>query len=112
MEIEEILDRLKLSDKKGHYKNKLYIIDLANSNEYANVYTLLSQNAINTEYPNFAQNTNKATVKITNYFELEVDNKLYTLFLIADFDNDKYYLKIGDGIEQSAIPEVVTSEEE
>ena len=111
MEIEEILDRLKLSDKKGHYKNKLYVIELKNSNEYANVYTLLSQNAINTEYPNFAQNTNKSTVKITNYFELEEDNKLYTLFLIADFDNDKYYLKIGDGIEQVVTPDVIEEEE-
>ena len=60
------------------------------------MYTKLSKNAIDTEYPTFGTNTNDATVKITNYFELEEDNEKYLLFLIADFQNDTYYLKIGD----------------
>ena len=59
------------------------------------MYTKLSRNAINTEYPTFGTNTNNTTVKVTNYFELEEDNILYNLFLIADFNRDKYYLKIG-----------------
>ena len=58
--------------------------------------TKLNKNAINTEFPTFGTNTNDSTVKITNYFELEYENKKYLLFLIADFDNDLYYLKIGD----------------
>ena len=98
METEAILDKLQLNNKKGHYKNHFYVIELTDSNEYASIYSLLDKNAINTEYPNFAQNTNKATVKITNYFEIEVDNVTYNIFLIADFDNDKYYVKIGEGL--------------
>ena len=86
METEAILDKLDLNNAKGHYKNKFYIIELADSNEYASMYTLLDKKAINTEYPNFAQNTNKSTVKITNYFEVEVDNTTYNIFLIADFN--------------------------
>ena len=56
----------------------------------------INKNAINTEFPTFGTNTNDSTVKITNYFELEHENKKYLLFLIADFDRDLYYLKIGD----------------
>jgi len=69
---------------------------LADSNEYAKMYTILDQNAINTEYPEFTKNTNNSTVKVINYFELDVNNFTYDLFLIADFDNDKYYLKISE----------------
>ena len=60
------------------------------------MYTKLSDNAINTEFPAFGKNTNNSTVKVTNYFEIEEDGVEYNLFLIADFDNDKYYLKIGE----------------
>ena len=59
------------------------------------MYTKLSKNAINTEFPTFGTNSNDSTVKVTNYFEIEEDNEKYDLFLIADFDKDKYYLKIG-----------------
>jgi hypothetical protein len=92
--IKNILDRLEI-DATGKYDNRFYIIDIEDSDEYAKMYTKLSRNAINTEYPTFGTNTNNTTVKVTNYFELEEDNILYNLFLIADFDRDKYYLKIG-----------------
>ena len=92
--IKNILTRLQL-DMTGKYDNKFYVIDIENSDEYAKVYTKLSKNAIDTEFPTFGTNTNNSTVKVTNYFELEEDNEKYTLFLIADFDKDKYYLKIG-----------------
>lgn len=94
-DIKNILTRLEIEDA-GTYENKFYVIPIANSDEYAKVYTKLSKNAIDTEYPTFGTNTNNSTVKITNYFELEEDNDKYLLFLIADFQNDKYYLKIGD----------------
>ncbi len=94
-DIKNILTRLEL-DGAGRYENQFYIIPIENSDEYARVYTKLSKNAIDTEYPTFGTNTNDATVKITNYFELEEDNDKYLLFLIADFQNDTYYLKIGD----------------
>lgn len=92
--IQKILARLEL-EETGRYDNKFYVIDIADSNEYAKMYTKLSKNAIDTEYPTFGTNTNNSTIKVTNYFELEEDNQKYNIFLIADFDNDKYYLKIG-----------------
>ena len=92
--IQTILDRLEIT-ATGKYENHFYIIDIDNSDEYAKMYTKLTKNAINTEFPSFGTNTNDSTVKITNYFELEEDNQKYLLFLIADFENDSYYLKIG-----------------
>lgn len=92
--IEKILTRLDIQET-GSYDNHFYVIPLDNSNDYAKMYTKLEKNAINTEYPTFGTNSNNATVKITNYFELEIDNEKYLLFLIADFNKDDYYLKIG-----------------
>ena len=92
--IKKILTRLEITDT-GVYNNRFYIIDIANSDDYAKMFSKLSKNAINTEYPTFGTNTSNSTVKITNYFELEEDNDKYLLFLIADFDRDEYYLKIG-----------------
>lgn len=92
--VKDILTRLGIEDT-GKYDNHFYIIDIQNSDAYAKMYTKLTKNAINTEYPTFGTNTSDSTIKITNYFELEEDNDKYILFLIADFENDKYYLKIG-----------------
>jgi hypothetical protein len=92
--LKNILTRLGL-EETGNYENRFYVINIEDSNEYAKMYTKLSKNAINTEFPTFGTNTSNSTVKVTNYFELEEDNEKYNLFLIADFDNDKYYLKIG-----------------
>lgn len=91
--VQKVLNRLEI-DSTGKYDNHFYIIELENSDEYAKMYTKLSKNAINTEFPTFGTNTSDSTVKITNYFELEESNVKYTLFLIADFNNDEYYLKI------------------
>lgn len=92
--IQNILSRLEIDDT-GTYDNRFYIINIENSDEYAKMYTKLSKNAINTEFPTFGTNTNSSTVKVTNYFEIDEDNNTYNIFLIADFDKDKYYLKIG-----------------
>lgn len=92
--VQNILNRLDIGDT-GRYENKFYIIDIENSDDYAKIYTKLSKNAINTEFPTFGTNTNDSTIKITNYFEIEEDNITYRLFLIADFDQNKYYLKLG-----------------
>lgn len=92
--IKNILTRLGI-EETGRYDNHFYIIQIEDSNDYAKMYTKLEKNAINTEYPTFGTNTSNSTVKITNYFELEENNKKYLLFLIADFDKDEYYLKIG-----------------
>lgn len=92
--VKDILNRLEITET-GTYDNHFYIIPIEDSNEYAKMYTKLEKNAINTEYPTFGTNKSNSTVKITNYFELEEDNNKYLLFLIADFDKDEYYLKIG-----------------
>ena len=92
--VKKVLTRLGI-EETGRYDNHFYIIPIENSNEYAKMYTKLEKNAINTEYPTFGTNSSNSTVKITNYFELEENNDKYLLFLIADFDKDEYYLKIG-----------------
>lgn len=92
--IKQVLARLGI-EETGRYDNHFYIIPIETSNEYAKMYTKLEKNAINTEYPTFGTNSSNSTIKITNYFELEEDNEKYLLFLIADFDKDEYYLKIG-----------------
>jgi hypothetical protein len=94
-DIKAILQKLEI-DLTGSYENHFYVIPLANSNEYAKYYTKLDKNAINTEYPEFTQNTNSNTTKIINYFELEEDNITYNIFLFADFGTEKYYIKIGE----------------
>lgn len=94
-DIKAILKKLDL-DLTGSYDNHFYVIPIANSNEYAKVYTKLDKNAINTEYPEFTQNTNNNTTRIINYFELEEDATTYNIFLFADFEADKYYIKIGE----------------
>lgn len=96
-DIKPILKRLEIDDT-GRYDNHFYVIDLADSNEYARMYTKLDKNAINTEYPEFTSNSNSSTVKIVNYFELEESSILYNIFLFADFKKGKYYLKIGEKI--------------
>lgn len=92
--VKNILARLEIEDT-GRYENHFYIIDIEDSNAYAKMYTKLTKNAIDTEFPTFGTNTNNSTVKVTNYFELEEDNLKYNLFLIADFNKEEYYLKIG-----------------
>lgn len=93
--IANILKKIGLP-KEGTFQNGFYVIELEDSNTYAKVYTLLDERAINTEYPNFGTNTNKATVKVTNYFEVEEEGITYNIFLIADFKNGRYYVKIGE----------------
>ena len=96
-DIKPILKRLEIDDT-GRYDNHFYVIDLADSNEYARMYTKLDKNAINTEYPEFTSNSTSSTVKIVNYFELEESNITYNIFLLADFKKGKYYIKIGEKI--------------
>lgn len=93
--IKDLLKRLDIS-KTGRYDNHFYIINLEDSNEYARIYTKLDKNAVNTEFPNFEQNSNNNTIKVTNYFEIDEDNITYNIFLFADFDKDAYYMKIGE----------------
>lgn len=95
MEIKDILKKLELEDT-GKYERHFYVIELEDSNEYSRMFTKLSNFAINTEYPNFEQNTNGTTTKVTNYFELDLNNKTYNIFLFADFDNERYFIKIGE----------------
>lgn len=94
-DIKNLLKRLDLK-KTGRYDNHFYIIDLENSDEYARMYTKLDKNAVNTEFPNFEQNSSSNTIKVTNYFEIDEDTITYNIFLFADFDKDKYYIKIGE----------------
>ena len=70
MDIRKVLKRLNIKDT-GVYDNQFYVIDLQDSDEYATMYTQLSDTAINTEEPSITANTNGTTTKIVNYFEIE-----------------------------------------
>lgn len=96
--IKNILAKLDI-EKTGFYKDHAYIINLDDSTEYARLYTILDKNAVNTEFPDFVKNTADSTIQITNYFEIYDNNIPYDLFLSADFDEDKYYLKITERAE-------------
>lgn len=93
--IEDVLKQLTIK-KTGRYENQFYIIDLDNSDEFAKMYTTLEKNAVNTEFPNFGTNSTGTLAKSTHYFEVDTDGITYNIFLIGDFANDKYYLKIGE----------------
>ena len=93
--IEELLKKLNI-DEPGTYKNHFYVIFLKDSNEYAKMYTNLDKHAVNTEYPEFTNTSAGNTTNLTTYFETELDGVEYSLFLMADFNNDVYKLKISE----------------
>lgn len=93
--IESVLQKLSI-EETGQYENHFYVVQLSNSNEYARMYSQLCEKSVNTEYPSVGTNSSKNTTRITNYFEIEDNNISYNIFLIADFDKDKYYVKIGE----------------
>ena len=93
--IQNILKKLDISEV-GRYDNHFYVIQLQDSDEYARMYTKLNKNAVNTEYPNFGTNTNNSTIKVTNYFEIDDNGISYNIFLVADFDKDEYFVRIGE----------------
>ena len=92
-DITPVLKRLNIKIP-GRYEDGFYIIKLKDSDDYASMYSKLDELAVNTEDPSFGKNTNDTTIKITNYFETEIDGVAFDLFLIADFDTDDYQLKI------------------
>ena len=93
--IKEILDKLEL-EPVGRFEKNFYIIKIDDSDQYATAYSLLNKNAINTEYPNFEKNSANSLNKVINYFEFEHEGLVYDIFLIADFKNDDYQIKIGE----------------
>ena len=92
-EITDILKKLDLP-QEGSYDNGFYVINLADSDEYAKIYSLLDEKANNQEYPQFVTNEQKSTTKIMHYFTVEQKNTTFNIFLIANFQQDEYYLKI------------------
>jgi hypothetical protein len=94
-DIKPLLKRLKIEDT-GTYENHFYIVNIADSNEYAKMYTKLVNNTINLEYPTQENDSNKNLIKTTHYFKTTEDDITYELFLIGDLENDQYYLKIGE----------------
>ena len=51
-DLKNILARLEI-EETGRYENHFYVVNIENSDEYAKMYTKLSKNAIDTEYPTF-----------------------------------------------------------
>lgn len=94
-DIKGLLKKLEIEDK-GRYDNQFYVIDLKDSQDHARMYTKLDKKATNLEFPTMETNTNDALTKMTHYFETAENNYTYQIFLIADYENDKYTLKIGE----------------
>lgn len=92
-EIDKVLKYLSLKDI-GTYEDLFYIYPIKSSDEYATMHTKLDQLAKNEEYPGYTADTAKNITKITTYFELTLDDITYGLFLIGDFENDEYRLRI------------------
>lgn len=95
IDIDGLLKKLKIK-KQGKEEGRFYVIPLENSDEYLKMYSHLNEIAINTENPSVGANSSKNVVKITNYFEIDHDDVSYNIFLIANFEEDAYYLKIGE----------------
>lgn len=94
-DIKNLLKKLNIKDT-GRYDNHFYVIDLVDSNEFAKFYTKLDKNATNLEFPTQEYNTNDNLTKTTFYFETDENSITYQLFLIGDYKEDKYLLKIGE----------------
>lgn len=93
--IQGVLDKLKI-EPTGVYEDQLYIIKLHDSNEYAKMYTILDDTTTNMEYPEFDQNSSKSVTDATSYFETTLDDITYKIFLVANFTEDSYMIKIGE----------------
>lgn len=91
--VAKVLERLKLPNT-GVYEDAGYLISLEDSNEYAKYYTILTDKALNVEYPDFEFNSGGSTTKIVNKFEASVSGYDYLLLLTADFKEDKYSIYI------------------
>ena len=91
--ITELLDRLGF-EKNGRWENGFYVIPIPDSDTFALYETRLSMRANDSENPSQESNTNRSLVKWTDYYTIDVNNITYNLFLIADFENNEYLLKI------------------
>lgn len=101
--ITDILDLLKKLDieERGAYEDEFYVIRLRNSDAFGEMYGKLDGEATNLGDPSIGVNTNDTTTDITGYFETDMGDATYELYLMADFANDAYELRIkekaGDG---------------
>lgn len=71
-------------DKIGEYnKDDSYVIDLANSNEFSKIYSILSKNS------NLEELDDSSTLTADNSNVVFTDDN-HVINLIADFEADKY----------------------
>lgn len=89
----DLLKKLEISER-GSYVDEFYVIKLKNSDDYCRMYGKLDATTINLSDPSIGTNTNDSTVNVVSYFETEIDNIVYDLFLEADFNEDSYELRI------------------
>lgn len=92
-DIKKVLKLLNIKDE-GYYEDIFYVLPLKDSNQLAKMHTKLSEVAQNLEYPVFKLNTAKNTTGLSAVFTLVVDEVQYGIFLLGDFDQDSYKLKI------------------
>lgn len=67
--------------------NSSYVMDIEDSNEYGKIYSLLDKS------DEIEEDTESSQVTL-DYSSIQFFNDLYTLQLIADFENNEYRLTI------------------
>ncbi len=94
--VTDILDLLKKLDieERGSYVDDFYVIKLKNSDDYGRMYGKLDALTTNLGDPSIGTNTNDSTVNVVTYFETEINDIAYELFLEADFAEDSYELRL------------------
>lgn len=88
MTVEELLSKLKINN---NYKEvtDAYEIEISNSDEYGKIYSKLDKSSI------ISEDDAGSSVSIDNStIKYVTDDATITMYLIADFDNDTYKLKI------------------
>jgi hypothetical protein len=101
--ITDILDLLKKLgiEERGTYEDEFYVVKLKDSDAFGEIYGRLDGEATNLGDPSIGVNTNDTTTDITGYFEADMGDVTYKLYLTADFADDIYELRIkekaGDG---------------
>lgn len=99
--ITDILDLLKKLgiEERGAYEDEFYVIKLKDSDAFGEMYGKLDGETMNLGDPSIGVNTNDTTTDITGYFETDMGDVKYELYLAADFANDSYELRIKEKAE-------------
>lgn len=85
--MKEFLTQLGIDAEPVKSKNGIYVIDIADSDEYGKFYSKLDKSDLIDEIPENSQITYEAA-------SIQYEGDDYTITLMADFENDVYKMTI------------------